>query len=55
MRGKKWILALAVVLCLMGTAWAGEREIVYNLGIEPRTIDPILMIEIGRASCRERV
>ena len=42
MKGKKWFLALAAVLCLMGTAWAGEREIVYNLGIEPRTIDPVL-------------
>ena len=42
MRGKKWLLALVAVLCLMGTAWAGEREIVYNLGIEPRTIDPVL-------------
>ena len=42
MKGKKWFLALAVVLCLMGTAWAGEKEIVYNLAIEPRTIDPVL-------------
>ena len=42
MKGKKWLLALVAVLCLMGTAWAGEREIVYNLGIEPRTIDPVL-------------
>ena len=42
MKGKKWFLALAAVLCLMGTAWAGEKEIVYNLAIEPRTIDPVL-------------
>ena len=42
MKGKKWFLALAAVLCLMGTAWAGEKEIVYNLSIEPRTIDPVL-------------
>ena len=42
MRGKKWFFVLAAVLCLMGTAWAGEKEIVYNLGIEPRTIDPVL-------------
>ena len=42
MKGKKWFLALAAVLYLMGTAWAGEKEIVYNLAIEPRTIDPVL-------------
>ena len=42
MKGQKWFLALAAVLCLMGTAWAGEKEIVYNLAIEPRTIDPVL-------------
>ncbi len=42
MRGKKWFFVLMAVLCLVGTAWAGEREIVYNLGVEPRTIDPVL-------------
>ena len=27
MKGKKWFLALAAVLCLMGTAWAGEKGV----------------------------
>ena len=42
MKGKKWFLALAAVLCLMGTGAAAEREIVYNLEVDPRTIDPVL-------------
>ena len=41
MKGKKWFLALAAVLCLMGTGAAAEKEIVFNLAVEPKTIDPV--------------
>ena len=43
---KKYIkrvkICLAVILIFAGTASAGTREIVYNLGVDPRTIDPFL-------------
>ena len=42
MKGRKLVLALVAVLCLMGTAWAAEKEIVFNLAVDPRTIDPAL-------------
>ena len=37
-----WLLVLAAALALAGAGAAAEKEIVYNLGVEPRTIDPVL-------------
>ena len=40
---KQWTMALLMALLASGTAgWAQDREIVFNLGDEPRTIDPAL-------------
>lgn len=43
-KGMSWFLVLAAVfsLALAGAGLAAEREVVYNLGVEPRTIDPVL-------------
>mgnify|MGYP000878302235 CR=1 FL=1 len=41
-RGVRCLLALMTALFLAGTGAAAEREIVYNLGADPRTIDPVL-------------
>ena len=35
-------ICLAVILIFAGISSAGTREIVYNLGVDPRTIDPFL-------------
>lgn len=42
MKGRKLFLALVAVLFLLGAAWAGEKELVFNLSVDPRTIDPVL-------------
>lgn len=39
---KIWLLLLATLLALSGMGFAAEKEIVYNLGVEPQTIDPVL-------------
>ena len=47
-RVSKVLLLMALMVALMaalfpaGTGVATEREIVYNLGADPRTIDPVL-------------
>ena len=57
-RGVRCLLALMAALFLAGTG--AEGEIVFNLAVEPQTIDPVRnnaveSTKIGRASCRERV
>lgn len=42
MRKRSWILAAAAALALCASAYAAEKVFVYNLGVEPRTIDPVL-------------
>ncbi len=42
MKKRSWILAVAAALALCTGAFAAEKVFVYNLGVEPRTIDPAL-------------
>lgn len=42
MNKRSWILAVAAALALCTGAFAAEKVFVYNLGVEPRTIDPAL-------------
>ena len=41
-KGMRCLLALMAVLFLAGTGAAAEGEIVFNLAVEPQTIDPVL-------------
>lgn len=42
MRKCRWIFAVLAALALSTNAFAAEKVFVYNLGVEPRTIDPAL-------------
>ncbi len=39
---RSWFFALVIAISLCGCAFAAEKVFVYNLGVEPRTIDPAL-------------
>ncbi len=39
---RKWLGAVAALLCLSGCALAADKIVTFNLGVEPRTIDPVL-------------
>ena len=52
---KRAILALWIVSCMIGASWAAEREIVFDLGSEPQTIDPALSHALNSMNVVENI